>query len=84
MTKTHVQEFILTRGIPASGKSTFAKKWFMEDPENRVRVNRDDIREELYGKDYVKSGKAEERVTTFEHNRILAALSQGKSVILTT
>lgn len=79
------QELILTRGVPASGKSTYARRWVMEDPDSRVRVNRDDIREELYGKEYHNSAPdpdKENRVTMYEHNRIKAALSSGKSVIV--
>jgi predicted kinase len=37
-------KLILTRGVPASGKSTWAKAWVEEDPLNRVRVNRDNLR----------------------------------------
>jgi len=75
------QEFILTRGIPASGKSTWAKKWLAADPNNRVRVNRDDIRETLYGKKYQQNSKDEERVTQIEHKLIRTALKEGKSVV---
>lgn len=38
------------RGIPASGKTTAALEWIAEDPENRARVNRDDIRFMTFGK----------------------------------
>lgn len=38
------KKLILTRGIPASGKSTFAKSWVSEDPTHRVRFNWDDLR----------------------------------------
>lgn len=31
-------------GLPASGKSTYATKWVADDPENRVRINWDDMR----------------------------------------
>lgn len=76
------QEFILTRGLPGSGKSTWAKQWVTQAP-NRVRVNRDDIREELYGKEYHGNQKkeAEEKVTQVEHTRIQRALKEGKSVV---
>lgn len=39
----------LTRGIPGSGKSTFAKEWVNEKP-NRVRINNDELRLELFNK----------------------------------
>ena len=37
-------KIILCRGIQGSGKSTWAKKYILEDSENRVRFNNDDIR----------------------------------------
>ena len=41
------KKFILTRGIQGSGKSTWARKWVEEDPEHRIRINNDDIRNML-------------------------------------
>ena len=38
---------IICQGLPASGKSTWAKKWTSEDPKHRVRFNRDDVRNML-------------------------------------
>lgn len=49
-----MKKIILTRGIQGSGKSTWAKKWAEEAPENRVRFNNDDIRNML-GKYWVTS-----------------------------
>lgn len=43
MEKT-IKKLILTRGIPGSGKSTWAKFWVSEDPEHRIRFNWDDMR----------------------------------------
>ena len=39
-----IKKLILTRGIPGSGKSTWAKAWVAEDPEHRIRLNWDDMR----------------------------------------
>jgi predicted kinase len=47
-------KIILCRGIQSSGKTTWAKQWVLEDPENRVRFNNDDIRNML-GKYWVLS-----------------------------
>lgn len=44
-----MHKIILTVGIPASGKSTWAKQWVLEDPEHRIRFNQDDIRN-MFGK----------------------------------
>ena len=40
----NMNKLIICRGLPASGKSTWAKEWVMRDPEHRVRINQDDIR----------------------------------------
>ena len=42
-----IKKIIVLQGIPASGKSTWARQWVNEDPEHRVRFNRDDIRNML-------------------------------------
>lgn len=41
-------KIIITRGIPGSGKTTWAKNFVKENP-NYVRVNRDDLRSMLIG-----------------------------------
>ena len=33
------REIILTRGIQASGKSTYAEHWAKEKPTERIRIN---------------------------------------------
>ena len=38
------KKIILCRGIQGSGKSTWAKAWVAEDPEHRIRINNDDLR----------------------------------------
>lgn len=43
----NTKKIIVLQGLPASGKSTWAKAWVKEDPEHRVRFNRDDIRNML-------------------------------------
>ena len=45
---------IICQGLPASGKTTWAKKWVNEDSARRVRFNRDDVRNML-GKYWVPS-----------------------------
>lgn len=39
-----MKRIILTRGLPASGKSTWAKQEVLKDPEHSVRINKDDLR----------------------------------------
>ena len=42
-----IKKIILTRGIPGSVKSTWAKAWVAESPETRIRLNWDDMRNML-------------------------------------
>lgn len=70
---------IVTRGLPGSGKSTWAKAWVAEDPENRVRVNRDDLRYSLFGKYW---GVDEDMVTAVEESIVRRALKQGKDIVI--
>lgn len=74
-------KIILTRGLPASGKSTWAKAWVAADPSSRLRVNRDDIRFQLYGK-YWGEGVDENMVTKVEDAMVRAAVDAGKDVVI--
>lgn len=71
-------ELIYTVGLPASGKSTWAKK-YVEENSNFLRVNRDDFREMLNG--YKFSDKTEKLVTKIHTQLIKDCLSAGFSVV---
>lgn len=76
-------KLILTRGIPASGKSTWAKAWVQEDPHNRVRVNRDDLRRMLYGTtETLLTWQQEQNVSAVEKAIAKTALEKGKDVVV--
>lgn len=70
----------LTRGLPASGKSTYAHKKVKEDP-SFIRLNRDDFRQMLFGK-AVLDANGETLVTIAQHGAIDNALKSGKNVIV--
>lgn len=72
----------ITRGIPASGKTTWAKNWVATDPTRRVRVNRDDIREMLFGVRVGLDHGQEKLVTTVSFDTVSSALKAGKSVVV--
>ena len=74
-----MSKLIITRGLPASGKSTWAKKWVLEDPEHRVRINQDDIRLML-GKYWVPS--REKLVQEIQFNAIIEALNREFDVVI--
>lgn len=69
---------IATRGLPASGKTTYALNWVKEDPDSRVRVNRDDLRA-MAGIPY--SPANEFRVILQRNALITQALKAGYDVI---
>jgi predicted kinase len=81
-------DIILARGLPASGKSTWAQAWVAESPETRFRVNRDELRQELYGAWHMvddERGTArekEDKITQVENNRIQQALRAGKDIVV--
>lgn len=74
----------LYRGIPASGKTTFAKQQLKKDNEfdlTTVRVNRDDIRKMLFN--IPNYGNIEENlVTQIEDTTIITALCKKLNVII--
>jgi predicted kinase len=76
--------FTMTHGLPGSGKSTQAEQMVASDPENTVRVNRDDIRTALFGSEYHNQSprkKCEEQVTAVQDELIRQGLAAGKHVI---
>lgn len=76
-----MSKILVTRGLPASGKSTFAREWAEERP-TRARVNRDDLRHALYGR-YDGLTRAEEQaVTAIETEAVSALLKADKDVVV--
>jgi len=71
---------ILTKGAPASGKSTWAKAEVAKDPDNWARINNDDIRAMLNGSVY--SSGYEKFVSETRDMLIRNALKHNKSVII--
>lgn len=79
---TRKKQLVVLRGIPGSGKSTYARNWVAEDPDWRVRVNRDDLRFLNYGVYWGLSRHQEETISTLEHALSTAALKAELSVII--
>ena len=85
--ESDVRRIIFTRGISASGKTTWAEQ-YCRDNQNTVNINRDDIRFELFTegvRDWglYKFTKARERaVSEVQHQRILEASLLGKDIII--
>jgi predicted kinase len=69
---------IIMHGPPASGKSTYAKQWQQEDPNNRVIVCREDLCNMLG----VHPATVSAMVNGMELACINTALIAGKDVII--
>lgn len=76
------KEIVLTRGLPASGKSTIAHAWVAENPDWRIRVNRDDLRKGAYDKYFGLSRHQEQTITLQEEVLVTALLDAGVSPIV--
>lgn len=68
--------FIMTVGVPGSGKSTYFKK--MKDKENWVHISSDDIREELFGS--AQNQEHNQEVFQEMRKRSAEAIRQNKNV----
>ena len=74
-----VHKIILTRGVPGSGKSTWAKQWVLKNPTQRVRWNNDDIRRML-GKYWVP--EREELIASIKSAFLEKAMSSGYDIVI--
>lgn len=72
----------ITRGYPGSGKTTRARQWVAADPTSRVRVNRDDLRFNLFGQYTGLDYSQEQTVTTAQHAAVKALLAAGRDVVV--
>lgn len=71
----------ILRGLPASGKSTFAKM-VVGSKQNAIRVNRDAIRWTQGVRTGIGSKVQEETVTAVEEAMVIGAIKQGRNVII--
>ena len=72
----------LTRGCPGAGKTTWAKQFVEVDPVNRVRVNRDDLRDMMFGRKTNLTYPQEEEVTRAETAIVTEALEADRMVVV--
>lgn len=71
------QTLLILKGLPASGKTTYARGWVAQDPDRRIRVNKDDIRKML---GYTRS--KEGLVVKVLMEAVYTALTQGFNVVV--
>lgn len=74
-------KLILTRGIPGSGKSTWAQA-YQAERLNCVRVNRDCLRWMVFNKPHSDDKKLEKLVKDIARSAVLEALSRGYDVVV--
>ena len=74
-----MNKVIFTRGIQGSGKSTFAKKWVNEDPQHRIRINWDDMRN-MFGPYWVP--ERESLLSAASGSILKHALDKGFDVVI--
>jgi predicted kinase len=72
---------VITRGLPASGKTTWARRWVADDLNHRARVNRDDLRQLLH-QTTTYEWPQEKAVTEASHASVRALLAAGISVVV--
>lgn len=86
-----MKEITVTVGVSGSGKSTWAHEQWEKDPMNTLVVNRDKIRELLFGynektiSEYYKRldiNKLEKQVTKYEDTLIYEGLNENKHIIV--
>lgn len=70
----------ITRGLPGSGKTFYARQWVASDPGKRARVNRDDLRQMLNEGARIK-GVTEAEVIAVRDAAITSLLRKGFDVI---
>lgn len=77
-----MSKIILTRGLPGSGKTTWAKDKVWLDGGATVRLNRDDMRESLFGIVGVGTPEQENAITALQYEAARMAIREGKDVIV--
>lgn len=76
---SNTKKIILCRGIQGSGKTTFARKFVTEDPEHRIRINNDDLRNML-GPYWIPA--REDLIANIKRNIAIDAIQRGYDIII--
>jgi predicted kinase len=71
---------IICQGLPASGKSTWAKAWVTDRPGERIRINKDDLRAMLHNSQWSK--KNEDVIVQVRNMILHNALTRGLDVVI--
>lgn len=74
-------QIIVTRGLPGSGKSTWADE-YVASADSHVKVERDDLRMQLFNSYWTGKQEDEELVTRLQEELVRGYLKHGMSVII--
>lgn len=75
-------KLLILSGLQGSGKTTLAKQWVAEDPENRRWLNWDNLRIELFGDNWVFNRKQEGEMQSISRQMVENWLNDGLSVVI--
>ncbi|HBC72368.1 MAG: Polynucleotide 5'-hydroxyl-kinase [Candidatus Amesbacteria bacterium GW2011_GWB1_47_19] len=75
-----INKVLILKGLPASGKTTYALELMAKSPGKYIRVSKDETREMIYGKRWTKQG--EPLVLAIRDEIIKLALKEKKDVIV--
>lgn len=75
-------KLIALRGYSGSGKSTWAREWLDEDPNNRLVTSRDDLRHTLFNEEGVLTNDKEALITKIQQQVIADALENDFDVVV--
>jgi predicted kinase len=76
-----MRTIIITRGLPASGKSSWAREQLTLEPERWIRLNKDDLRSQLFDARVLTSAE-QKLVVDLQHAMLRQALRAGRDVIV--
>ena len=75
-------KMIITKGLPASGKTYWAEQFVKDSNGQFINVNRDDLRVSLFGSPYKFSKRKEAAVSSVQWVMINTAFDDGFSVVV--
>lgn len=77
-----MSELIITRGLPGSGKTTWAERWVLESPADRRRVNRDSLRRMIHIDAQATARETEATITRISADLVRTFLDSGLDVVV--
>ena len=75
-----MKKVLILKGLPASGKSTYAKDLLLKEKGRWIRVNKDSLRDMCHASHWSKNN--EKFIIQLRNQIILMALEEGKHVIV--